>query len=214
MSAGRVKAAPTEGQAADADSSLDPAAPSLAAIANVAKTGAKFMGLIGKLMPKGQGSGSKADAVAQPAAAGVVLVETAAVASPAASRPGSPVKAASAPTSPAKVALLDASSPTAVAATSPQPAEGKVQDALALQAASQQHSSSASGAASTQATPRLLTGLMTSLKSPIAARLGNLVAEDDSEQQAAEVKTPADAPTDGKVEVRRTAARTSCFFVL
>lgn len=165
------------------------------------------MGLIGKFMPKAQAQSSNPDAASPSAAAAALFVDpAAATASPAASGPASPAKAASVPTSPAKVALLNVLSPTAATAIAEMPplTTGSLQDTVALQAASQQQTTGAGGAADSQATPRLLTRLVTSLKaaSPRAARLGNLVAEDDSEQQAAAAAQPAVASADGSIEVR------------
>lgn len=203
--AGRIRATSKEGQGGTGIEQ----GPSLATVANIAKTGAKFMGLIGMLKPKGQAASSISERPpsATAIAAAVLSADGTATTKPGVAVPPSPGTAVSGPASPAKVALLDVvTSPTAAAAVA---AAATALEPAGLEAEFSK-GTSISGSASSPVTPRLLTRLIGSMKaSPrLANALGNLVAEEDSKQStaaaiaAAAVSADGQAPADGVVQVR------------
>lgn len=84
---GRVKAEPKSGQAETAAAGGAGAmAPSLAAVAGVAKTGAKFMGLLGKMLPKVPAQGSTEEAAPPPQSLAATVGSQATAAVPQASK--------------------------------------------------------------------------------------------------------------------------------
>eukprot|EP00878_Enallax_costatus_P028481 GHUV01030765.1.p1 GENE.GHUV01030765.1~~GHUV01030765.1.p1 ORF type:complete len:319 (+),score=117.37 GHUV01030765.1:1405-2361(+) len=201
---GRVRAAPTTVMT-DSGISLGGTAPSLAAVASVMKTGAKFMGLVGKSKPKGPAATSSSVSGGRPASAVAATrsVDGAATAVALPSQALEPLEAESVPASAAKVVLVDAAATPVTDSTGTQAAKA---GALVLGAAK------TSGTASSPVTPRLLTRLVTSLRgSPPGGKIGILVAEDDNKQAAAGTAATAAAlaeqpPADGAVEVRNLKA--------